>query len=420
MTKKKGFTLVELLAVICIIGVIAVIATPIVKNYVTESKTKGIETSIANIERAVLTYFNEHNTKNTMAIDLTSDVVELANNNIKKGLIIGNRDDIEMYYLYKDGYCAIKENGKETIKKTTIGNCDFNSSYFEVTNNNIIEKNKKIVGYRIYGNTVDNVSLGNNNNQIKLKINGKNYYNLTQNDFYTSNSVITTYDNGYRLTMKSGQTSNSMNTQIDKFLELPKGSYTICAEANFEGTSYKIDGGTPAEIKPVLSLFKDNPVTGHAYMYNKTQTLANGYFIYLHFEITDVSRVRYLRILFNDLATTRTYNTQGIIKNIQILPGTITTKEQAGYEPYLTPKEYTITLNEPLRKYGDAVDYIDSSISQVVRNVGVNADGTLYALDKPTYEYISLPTITNLDGTTIISASDGIVDHSKIDVLIKK
>lgn len=419
MERKKGFTLVELLAVICILGVIAVIATPIVKNYVNESKTRGIETSIASIERAVLTYFNEHNIKNTMAIDLTSDIVELANNNIKKGLIIGNRDDIEMYYIYKDGYCAIKENGKESIKKTTIGNCNFSYNQFEIITSKV-DKSKIIGGYRIYGNTVDNVSLG-ENNTINLNLRGVNYFNLSQNDFISSTSTITTYDNGYRVTSNAGKANNQMTTSSTYYFDLPNGTYTISAEMAFEGTTYKADGGTPATIKPAISIFNKNSSTGNSYKYSSAQNLTNSYFVYLKFEVTDVNKVGFLRIFFSDLASVRTYNTQGTIKNIQILSGAITNQASATpYEPYLTPQEYTITLNEPLRKYGNAVDYIDSSISQIVRNVGINADGTLYALDKPTYEYIKLPSITNLDGTTVVSASDGTITPSKIEVLIKK
>lgn len=382
MVRKKGFTLVELLAVICIIGVVAVIATPIVKNYVTESKTKGIETSIANIERAVLTYFNEHNIKNTMAIDLTSDIVELANNNIKKGLIIGNRDDIEMYYIYKDGYCAIKENGKETIKKTTIGNCDFSYNQFEIITSKV-DKSKIIGGYRIYGNTVDNVSLG-ENNTITLKLNGKNMFDISN---VISNSNVINNGNG---TLSVTPTSTSAAVSAKKpatlkdyapYLEIGK---TYVLSANTTGDKKFIYLGVSKRVWnfAVTTTINEDDLNSNVFWY------ANG----------------------TDTSFTAT------ISNIQIEEGSTAT----AYEPYLTPQEYTITLNEPLRKYGNAVDYIDSSISQVVRNVGVNTDGTLYALDKPTYEYIKLPSITNLDGTTVVSASDGTITPSKIEVLIKK
>lgn len=40
------------------------------------------------------------------------------------------------------------------------------------------------------------------------------------------------------------------------------------------------------------------------------------------------------------------------------------------YAPYIKPQTYSIYLNEPLRKIGDAVDYIDFSTGKVYRNVG--------------------------------------------------
>ena len=50
MKKTKGFTLVELLATIIIIGVIAVIVVPTVINNIEESKIKLYETQVQNIE----------------------------------------------------------------------------------------------------------------------------------------------------------------------------------------------------------------------------------------------------------------------------------------------------------------------------------------------------------------------------------
>ena len=54
-----------------------------------------------------------------------------------------------------------------------------------------------------------------------------------------------------------------------------------------------------------------------------------------------------------------------IIKNIQIELGTAATN----YEPYVEGTTKNIYLNEPLRKVGDAVDYIDLKNKKVVRNV---------------------------------------------------
>ena len=53
---KKGFTLVELLAVIVILAVIALIATPIVKKSIANSKNQALKETINSIERAAYNY----------------------------------------------------------------------------------------------------------------------------------------------------------------------------------------------------------------------------------------------------------------------------------------------------------------------------------------------------------------------------
>ena len=53
---KKGFTLVELLAVIVILAVIALIATPIVKKSIDNSKNQALKETINSIERAAYNY----------------------------------------------------------------------------------------------------------------------------------------------------------------------------------------------------------------------------------------------------------------------------------------------------------------------------------------------------------------------------
>ena len=53
---KKGFTLVELLAIIVILAIIALIATPIVKDSIANSKEQALKETINSIERAAYNY----------------------------------------------------------------------------------------------------------------------------------------------------------------------------------------------------------------------------------------------------------------------------------------------------------------------------------------------------------------------------
>ena len=56
MKKKKGFTLIELMAVIAIIAILAAVLVPTVSGYITRSKKTAIITQVRTIVNAVESY----------------------------------------------------------------------------------------------------------------------------------------------------------------------------------------------------------------------------------------------------------------------------------------------------------------------------------------------------------------------------
>lgn len=94
---KKAFTLVELLAVIVIIGVIALITTPIIIDSINTSKTKTCEKQKKEIERAAERWGNDN-------------VVEL------NGLT-----EIPIDTLKKEGYLEAKQILNPKDKKELTG-----------------------------------------------------------------------------------------------------------------------------------------------------------------------------------------------------------------------------------------------------------------------------------------------------------
>ena len=83
----NAFTLVELLAVIVILAVIALIATPIVKKSITNSKNQALKETINSIERAAYNYGYQNDIGySTEYKKLTLD--ELINKGFLKGDII--------------------------------------------------------------------------------------------------------------------------------------------------------------------------------------------------------------------------------------------------------------------------------------------------------------------------------------------
>ena len=410
MNRKKGFTLVELLAVVVILGVIATIATPIVKKYINDSKLDSAEASLKSVERAANLYFTNNNVKNQIVIDLTSNQLQMKNNKVKKGYVIGTRKNFKIY-LYKDGYCMFKEGNNIIIEKKKLDDCNFEiGGSFKVSSTNKIAKTETITGYKIYGNTANNISLGETNKTITLKLSGKNILDKSQfkQQGFKNDTSVSAW--GEVLT----------NSWVVSNLK-PSATYTI----TFDATCVNIPA-YDTKSSANFGFYLYSGVTGYSSIWLNTSSSK-------YYAVGDsFSSVKTITTPANLHESAGKYKVNGysnrylknsvqvlgefIFKNIQIEEGSTAT----AYEPYITPQEYTITLNAPLRKVGTAVDYIDSTISQIVRNVGVNADGTLYALDKPTYEYISLPSITNLNGTTVVSASDGNIGASDIKVMLKK
>ena len=83
------------------------------------------------------------------------------------------------------------------------------------------------------------------------------------------------------------------------------------------------------------------------------------------------------------------YIREGSYKGIQIEYG----KTSTSFEPYIEPTIINIYLEEPLRKVGNSADYIDFKNKNLVREVGVNSDGSLYSLDTSIKEKMELPDI---------------------------
>lgn len=115
---RRGFSLVELLGVIVILGVLAIISTPIVTGIIDDSRKSGFRTSLTGMKKAIETDYSDHKFdtsrryeyEDKKLIETTSgDEVDISGhiNGRGEGYITAN--GIVVFGAYTDSYCGIIE-----------------------------------------------------------------------------------------------------------------------------------------------------------------------------------------------------------------------------------------------------------------------------------------------------------------------
>jgi prepilin-type N-terminal cleavage/methylation domain-containing protein len=82
---KRGFTLIELIAVIVILGVLLSITTMSVTSYLNETKEKSFESLVESVETSAQMYIADHSNDfpelNTVGSTFDIELADLVNNN---------------------------------------------------------------------------------------------------------------------------------------------------------------------------------------------------------------------------------------------------------------------------------------------------------------------------------------------------
>ena len=163
--KKKGFTLVELLAVIIILSLVLVIAVPSVNKYIKQSKEKAYDAQISTIIEAAQAY---------------------ASTNPE---LLPNRENISV----KVTLGQLKSSGliKEEVKNPN------DDKYFDDALTIKIKKNKENYIYEVVENTI---TTRDGEEAPKITLNGSPMVTYNLNDTYNDLGVSATDSDGNALT----------------------------------------------------------------------------------------------------------------------------------------------------------------------------------------------------------------------------
>ena len=102
---KKGFTLIEILAVIVLLAVITLITTPMIYSYIKQSKSEAFESGVKNVFDSVNAYMSSN--ENLKEISVTDDSLNLKNSVYTSGTIFINSEGSLEAENVSDGiFCA--------------------------------------------------------------------------------------------------------------------------------------------------------------------------------------------------------------------------------------------------------------------------------------------------------------------------
>ena len=120
---KKGFTLVELLAVIIVLGVISMITVSVVTNNISQTKEKTFEVNVMSLLEAAKEYVTKEMENNDFPIEgIEAQKLNLKNNPFISGIVKRNEaGQIELENVTDGNYCV---NGIKSDLEITEGGCE--------------------------------------------------------------------------------------------------------------------------------------------------------------------------------------------------------------------------------------------------------------------------------------------------------
>lgn len=234
---NKGFTLVEILAVVVILGLLLALMYPNINKIIKQNKEKNYEKLETSIESSTKLYISDH--KYEISVDGTS-ITKIGNQEI-----IDNK--ILVSYLVKEG--EIKTNDDNIIINPKNNNecLNLNSSYllinYDIQKKEITYDDKPhlewVAKKRTSGNINENCLYDSSNNPVK---NSNVTITVKKNGSMWSNS-------GINIALYSGHTlayaySEGKSTKSEvKWSGVEKGTYNVYASRSLSAKSSLVDTG---------------------------------------------------------------------------------------------------------------------------------------------------------------------------------
>ena len=199
MKKKKGFTLVELLAVIVILAVILIIAMPKISDVIKNSKEASLETTAKLIASQAEKKYTENQVLDGSSTIKCSDVAKISSNDYEScNITFDSKGNAKVTIVGKGKFEGMAVCNANKNSASISSDCSTNANYFSYEE---VEGGISITGYNIEGGT-DVV--------IPSQIDGKTVVAIGDNAF-TPNGVIpegTAYNNDYETSLLSYNSNN--------------------------------------------------------------------------------------------------------------------------------------------------------------------------------------------------------------------
>lgn len=118
--KNKGFTLIEVLAVVIVLGVLASVSFPIIKNTISANRKKAFEESLNGVVRSIELYVTNNGITNDETFSYNDESINKEHDKFISGEVIYHEGIITINDFSDGEYCGTGTKGNYVI---TDGNC---------------------------------------------------------------------------------------------------------------------------------------------------------------------------------------------------------------------------------------------------------------------------------------------------------